>query len=151
MDNKIKKIIYDIAEALLVMCIFGPIIYSQIYLRKTSHRFKYRTLIFISTVVLCLFLVWAISKLLGIDAFFRKNAPKQTWVNFALLFVRCGAISFANSFADSSALSARVNMVDKSQAIQEIHALWIGAIIIIIVSSVVEKRYNKKREIQNEN
>ena len=151
MDSKIKKILFYVIEYLLIICMFLPFIYIHIYLRKNGVRFKYATASMIGGVLLCVFLMWAVAKLLDIDAPFKKGTLKATWVNFVLSFVRIFSLCYVNTTSDYTATYARLGHIDKNRAIQKIYTLWIVALIVIFISALFEEIYNKKREAENEN
>ena len=105
----------------------------------------------IGSVLICVFLMWVAGKLLGMDTFVNKSTLKPNWVNFGLQFIRIFAFSYANTTSEYTATYARCNIIDKNQAIQKIYTLWIIAIAVVLIFTLAEMRYNKKREIQNEN
>ena len=151
MNSKVKKIIFYVIEYLLIICMFLPFIYINIYLRKNGVKVKYDVAIMIGGVLLCVFLMWAVGKLLGEDALFGKGTLKPNWVNYLLIFVRCSSLSYAHSSSDYTATYARLGHIDKNRAIQKIYTLWIVALIVIFISALFEEIYNKKREAENEN
>ena len=151
MDNKVKKIIFHIIEFILIICMIAPFICIHIYTRQNGVKFKYRTLTMIGSVLICVFLMWVAGKLLGMDTFVNKSTLKPNWVNFGLQFIRIFAFSYANTTSEYTATYARCNIIDKNQAIQKIYTLWIIAIAVVLIFTLAEMRYNKKREIQNEN
>ncbi len=151
MDSKVKKIIFYVIEYLLIMCMFVPFVYVHIYLRKNGVKVKYDVAIMIGGVLLCVFLMWAVAKLLDIDAPSRKGTLKPTRVNFVLSFIRIFSLCYVNTTSDYTATYARLGTMDKNRAIQKIYTLWIVALIVIFISVLFEEIYNKKREAENEN
>ena len=120
-------------------------------MRKNGVKVKYDVAIIIGGVLLCVFLMWAVGKLLGVDALFGKGTLKPNWVNYLLIFVRCSSLSYAHSTSDYTATYARLGHIDKNRAIQKIYTLWIVALAVIFISALFEEIYNKKREAENEN
>ena len=143
--NNSKHIIFTTVEYLLILCMFVPFVYSHIYLRKNGIRFKYDVVLMISTVLICLFLIWVTGKMLDISAFTRKNILKPNWVNYLFMFVRTFILSYVNTTSDYTAMYARLGTIDKNQAVQKIYFLWIMAVAVIFISAFFEESYNKKR------
>ena len=151
MNSKVKKIIYYVIEYLLIICMFLPFVYIHIYLRKNGVKVKHDVAIMIGGVLLCVFLMWAVGKLLGVDALFRKGTLKPNRVNFVFNFIRIFSLCYVNTTSDYTATYARLGHIDKNRAIQKIYTLWIVALIVIFISALFEEIYNKKREAGNEN
>lgn len=151
MDSKVKKIIFYVIEYLLIMCMFVPFVYIHIYLRKNGVKFKYDVALMIGGVLICIFLMWAVSKLLGVDTLFRKGTLKPNWVNSVFNFIRIFSLCYVNTTSDYTATYARLGHIDKNRAIQKIYTLWIVALAVIFISALFEEIYNKKREAENEN
>ena len=145
MNSKVKKIIYYVIEYLLILCMFLPFIYIHTYLRKNGVKFKYDVAMMIGGVLICILLMWAVGKLLGVDALFRKGTLKPNWVNFVFNFIRIFSLCYANTTSDYTAKNARLGIVDKNRAIQKIYTLWIVALAVIVISALFEEIYNKKR------
>ena len=145
MNTKVKKIIYYVIEYLLIICMFLPFIYIHTYLRKNGVKFKYDVAMMIGGVLICILLMWAVGKLLGVDALFRKGTLKPNWVNFVFNFIRIFSLCYANTTSDYTAKYARLGHIDKNRAIQKIYTLWIVALAVIFISALFEEIYNKKR------
>ena len=145
MNTKVKKIIYYVIEYLLIMCMFVPFVYVHIYQRKNGVKFKYDFALMIGAVLICILLMWAVGKLLGVDALFRKDTLKPNWVNFVFNFIRIFSLCYANTTSDYTAKYARLGHIDKNRAIQKIYTLWIVALAVIFISALFEEIYNKKR------
>ena len=145
MNSKVKKIIYYVIEYLLIICMFLPFIYIHTYLRKNGVKFKYDVAMMIGGVLICIFLMWAAGKLLGVDALFRKGTLKPTWVNFVFNSIRIFSLCYVNTTSEYTATYARLGHIDKNRAIQKIYTLWIVALAVIFISALFEEIYNKKR------
>ena len=127
------------------MCMFVPFVYVHIYQRKNGVKFKYDFALMIGAVLICILLMWAVGKLLGVDALFRKGTLKPNWVNFVFNFIRIFSLCYANTTSDYTAKYARLGHIDKNRAIQKIYTLWIVALAVIFISALFEEIYNKKR------
>lgn len=143
--NNSRHRFFTTVEYLLTLCMFVPFVYSHIYLRKNGIRFKYTVVLVISTILICLFLMWVTGKMLDISAFTRKNTLKPNWVNYLFMFVRIFILSYANTTSDYTATYARLGTIDKYQAVQKIYFLWIIAGAVFFISAFFEESYNKKR------
>ena len=152
MRNKTKYTIFTVISYLLMVFMFFPFVFVHIYRRKTGLKFQYDILVMVGGILTSLFLIWVASKLLGVNhAFTYKNTVKPNWVNFLLSFIRIFALSIANTTSDSTALYARLGTMDKNTAIQKIYLIWSIVFAIVLISGVIEEKYNKKRETTNEN
>ena len=92
-----------------------------------------------------MYIMWAVGKLLGVDALFRKGTLKPNWVNFVFNSIRIFSLCYANTTSDYTAKYARLGHIDKNRAIQKIYTLWIVALAVIFISALFEEIYNKKR------
>ena len=151
MDNKVKYTIHQIITYILIPCMFVPIAQLDVYTRKTGKHFKYDILVIIATVLLCIFLIWLSAKLLGVNnSFVRKDKSKPNWINHIFTFFRVLIMNYAFTKSRYTALYA-LTETDKNPAVQKIYTIYVIAVVIIMLSALVEEIYNKKRETENEN
>ena len=151
MDNKVKYTIHQIITYILIPCMFVPMAQLDVYTRKTGKYFKYNILVIIATVLLGIFLIWLSAKLLGVNnSFVRKDKSKPNWINSIFTFFRVLIMNYAFTKSRYTALYA-LNETDKNPAVQKIYTIYVIAVVIIMLSALVEEIYNKKRETENEN
>ena len=151
MTDKTKYTIHQIITYILISCMFVPMAQLDVYTRKTGLTFKYSTFIIIATVLLCIFLIWLSAKLTGVNySFIRKDKSKPNWINHIFTFFRVLIMNYAFTKSRYTALYA-LNETDKNPAVQKIYTIYVIAVVIIMLSALLEEIYNKKRETTNEN